>query len=103
MPLHDPFPTLEIGPFYCAYEDDHWDEPEIIVDPLSGFVVAIMPPRDRSHRPRVPHREPRPRSQERSLWRGTLSRWLRHLTCAPPPQTASPDDPEPSMTSAGRT
>jgi hypothetical protein len=77
MPLHDPFPTLEVGPFYCAYEDDRWDEPEIIVDPLSGFVVAILPPQDRSPRPRVSHQEQRPPSQWRSLWRETLSRWLR--------------------------
>lgn len=72
MPLRDPYPTLEVGAFYCAYEDDRWDEPEIIVDPLSGFVVAIMPPHDRSRRPRAERRQPR----LRSLWRDMLTRWL---------------------------
>lgn len=45
MPLQDPFPSLEVGPFYCSYEDDRSDGPEFIVDPLSGFVVAMVPPR----------------------------------------------------------
>jgi sulfate/thiosulfate transport system substrate-binding protein len=73
MPLQDPFPTLEVGPFYCSYEDDRWNEPEIIVDPLSGFVVAIVPPHDQPRRP--PARSPQP--DLRSLWRKTLARWLR--------------------------
>jgi sulfate transport system substrate-binding protein len=73
MPLHDPFPSLEIGPFYYTYEDDQRDAPEIIVDPLSGFVVAIVPPHDRPRPPRVRRNEPNPRSP----WRDMLTRWLR--------------------------
>jgi hypothetical protein len=69
MPLQDPFPTLEVGPFYCTYEDDRWDEPEIIIDPLTGFVVAILPRRSVWPEPREPRLAP--------LWRAKLSRWLR--------------------------
>jgi hypothetical protein len=72
MPLQDPFPTLEIGPFYCTYEDERWDEPEIIVDPVTGFVVAIMPAPQRS----VWQRPPKLPARQRPLWRDKLSRWL---------------------------
>jgi hypothetical protein len=74
MPSQDRSPSLEMGPFYCIYEDERWDEPEIIVDPVTGFVVAIFPPRDRPRRPRKLRNPPR----FRSLWRDRLIRWL-HL------------------------
>lgn len=51
LPLQDPFPSLEVGPFYCSYEDGRSDGLELIVDPLSGFVVAVVPPRRRPARP----------------------------------------------------
>jgi sulfate ABC transporter permease protein CysT len=75
MPSNDLGPALEIGPFHFIYEDDRWDEPEIIIDPVSGFVVAIFPRRDRPYQPpRTPRVE---RRHEPSLWRDKLSRWLR--------------------------
>ncbi len=82
MPFHDPFPTLEVGPFYCTFEDDRWDEPEIIVDPLSGFVVAIIPSRRRSIWERRP---PRPLSTRRDR----LSCWLGACAAAPLPVLAA--------------
>jgi hypothetical protein len=73
VPLQNPFPSLEVGSFYCAYEDERWDEPEIIVDPLTGIVVAIMPRHNRPHRSADSrHERPQP-----SLWRDALARWLR--------------------------
>lgn len=73
MPSRELWPSVEVGPFYCLYEDDRWSEPQIIVDPLSGFVVAIVPPPERPPRarPRRPGRRTRP------LWRDTLRRWLQ--------------------------
>lgn len=41
MPSHDPFPS--ISPFYSTLDDEGRHEPELIVDPLSGFVVAVVP------------------------------------------------------------
>jgi sulfate/thiosulfate transport system substrate-binding protein len=73
MPLQNQFPMLEVGPFYCAYEDDRWDEPEIIVDPLNGFVVALLPPATQPRRPQNSRME----LCLRSLWRDKLIRWLR--------------------------
>jgi hypothetical protein len=72
-------PAVEVGPFHCIYEDDRWDEPEIIVDPVTGFVVAIFPRRPRSVRP-LPAPGPR-RWHVRTSWRERLSRWL-FLTAA---------------------
>jgi sulfate/thiosulfate transport system substrate-binding protein len=71
-PLPGPFPSLEVGPFYGSYEDDRWEEPELIVDPLSGFVIAIVPPR------RPPVRPRRPEAAAPSLWRAAVARWLRY-------------------------
>ncbi|HXC27214.1 MAG TPA: hypothetical protein VNV38_04605 [Stellaceae bacterium] len=70
--MHDPFPSL--SPFYHPYEDERRDEPEFIVDPLTGFVVGIVPPVDRSV---VPRR--RRLVDGRSRWRATLDAWLRRL------------------------
>ena len=75
-PLQGPFPSLEVGPFYCSYEDDRWDEPEFIVDPLSGFVVAIVPPRHRSASPE------RRTHSNRSFWRTKLQQWPRFAGAA---------------------
>jgi sulfate transport system substrate-binding protein len=63
----DDFPPFEVGPFYCACEDPDRSEPEIIVDPLTGYVLAIIPPRNRPRRPTRP---------APSAWRDRLARWL---------------------------
>jgi hypothetical protein len=34
----DPFPFFEVGPFCCTCKDPCRDEPEIIVDPLTGRI-----------------------------------------------------------------
>ncbi|HEV2100385.1 MAG TPA: sulfate ABC transporter substrate-binding protein [Stellaceae bacterium] len=63
----------EVGPLSFVYEDDRREDPEIIIDPLSGFVIAIVPPRQESvweRRRTAP--EPRPPA----LWREKLRRWL---------------------------
>jgi hypothetical protein len=74
MSSHDFFPPFEVGPFYLAPEEDRWDEPEIIVDPLSGLVVAIVRP---AGRPVRPEQRERRAAATPSLWRAKLARWLR--------------------------
>jgi sulfate transport system substrate-binding protein len=72
----DPFTPTEPGPFYTAREAqyDHWEEPEIIVDPLACF-VTIIPPRGRPAR-----LQPAPgESSSQAPWREMLTRWLRRL------------------------
>jgi hypothetical protein len=73
MPREDRFPMSEVGPLSCVYEDERREDPEIIIDPLSGFVIAIVPPQQESvweRRRTAP--EPRPPT----LWREKLRRWL---------------------------
>jgi len=75
MPTQDPLMPGEPGPFYTPSEPeyDHWVEPQIIVDPVSG-VVAVVPPRARATR-----LQPTPRKSAPSPWRQMLTRWLRRL------------------------
>jgi sulfate/thiosulfate transport system substrate-binding protein len=75
MPTEDPLGPTERGPFYTAREPeyDHWDEPQIVVDPVSGF-VTVIPPHDRAA-----HFQPAPRESSPSPWREMLMRWLRRL------------------------
>jgi hypothetical protein len=74
MPSHNFFPPSEVGPFVLTREDDRWDEPEIIVDPLTGLVVAIIRP---SSRPAWPEGRDRRDATAPSVWRTKLARWLR--------------------------
>src|SRR5260370_34867625 len=70
----DPFTPTEPGLFYTAREAqyDHWDEPEIIVDPLNCF-VTIIPPRGRPAR-----LQPAPgASSPQAPRRERLTPWLR--------------------------
>jgi hypothetical protein len=67
MPIQDLLVGAEPSPFYTQreLEYDHWDEPEIIIDPLTGFANAIPPRGSGSCSP--------------SPWREMLTRWLRRL------------------------
>ena len=73
MPAEDPLIPAEPGPFYSAREAqyDHWDDPQIIVEPLSGFVTVISP-----HRGCAPSRRESPPQPQ---WRVMLRRWLTRL------------------------
>jgi hypothetical protein len=71
MSLHDPFPSL-----HCAFEDERWDEPEIIVDPLTGCIVAIVPPLRRS--PQSSRRDRAPAGNPHG-WFRRLNAWLWRL------------------------
>jgi len=74
MPSHDPFPSIHAESLYCTFEDERVEEPEFIVDPLSGFVVAIVPARSQSIWQRRPSRSAR---EAPSPWWDRLRRWLR--------------------------
>jgi sulfate/thiosulfate transport system substrate-binding protein len=74
MPSRDSSPSYEVGAFRLSCEDDRWDEPEIIIDPLSGFVVVVPPPSDQ---PAWIERQERRNAAAPSLWRTKLARWLR--------------------------
>jgi sulfate transport system substrate-binding protein len=66
----------EPGPFNTTRETeyDHWNESEIVVDPLSGFIVHI-PPRAGS----ASFQPGRRKASARPQWRDMLTRWLRSL------------------------
>ena len=60
---------------FGADEPDYWNDPEIIVDPVSCMVVAILP-RSEEPFPKPQPRRPRRRRNGFSLWRATIARWL---------------------------
>jgi hypothetical protein len=74
MPLPGFHQVPEFAPFDDAaeWEVGHWDDPEIIVDPLSGLVIAVIPPVRRTRRP-VPADSGQ---AKHPLWRSMLKRWL---------------------------
>jgi hypothetical protein len=74
MPLLGFHQVPEFTPFDDAaeWEVRHWDEPEFIVDPLSGLVIAVIPASGRTRRPSatdIIH-------EKSFLWRSMLRRWL---------------------------
>ena len=58
-----------------ADDCDYWHDPEIIIDPISGMVVAVIP---RSQRQISEPQPPRTRRSRNGLpmWRAALARWL---------------------------
>jgi hypothetical protein len=79
MPTQDPLMPPQPGPFNTPLEPeyDHWDGPEIIVDPLSGFVIRI-PPQGRA----APFEATRRAAGGASPLRDLLTRWLKRLGVA---------------------
>jgi hypothetical protein len=69
--------STDLGAFtdVNAEEPDYWDEPEIIIDPISCMVVAVFP---RSQQRVSEAAPPRPRRTHSglSIWRAALARWL---------------------------
>jgi hypothetical protein len=73
MPLPG-FQVPEFAPFDDAaeWEVGHWDEPEFIVDPVSGVIIAVIPSAHRTRRPSAAHST----QAKSSWWRSMLRRWL---------------------------
>jgi sulfate transport system substrate-binding protein len=73
-----PSPSFHQVPEFTPFDDaaewevGHWDEPEIIVDPISGIIIAAVPAAVRSRRPADAGSAP----GKPSLWRAMLGRWL---------------------------
>ena len=58
-----------------ADEPEYWNDPEIIIDPISCMVVAVIP-RTEQPSPKPQPRRPRRTRSGPPLWRVMLRRWL---------------------------
>jgi hypothetical protein len=75
MPSPNFHQVPESAPFDEAaeWEVGRWDDPEIIVDPVTGIVLAVIRPADLPRRPLVATVRT---GRKPSLWRSMVGRWL---------------------------